>query len=142
MLKRVPFEPAHAARINLQPRQRADAGYASPQHYRQLAAAPSFSVLDGDEVLLCGGVIPMWPGRALCWALLAASIGHRMTGCVRTARRFLAEQPQRRLEMDVALDHFNGHRHAQLLGFAVETPRLRAYYPDGSDGSLYVRINP
>jgi len=142
MAKRVPFEAVHAERIHLQPRQRESAGYATPEHYRQLAAAPSFSVLDGDEVLMCGGAFEIWPGRRLCWALLAESIGHRMTACVRATRRFLAEVGARRYELDVEAGHDEGHRFAKLLGFEVETPRLRAYYPDGSDGAMYVRVTP
>lgn len=142
MAKRVPFEPAHAERIRLQPRQREMAGYATSGHYAKLAAMPSFSVLDGDEVALCGGVIEMWPGRCLCWALLAESIGHRMIVCVRATRRFLAEVAAPRYELDVEIDHAEGHRFARLLGFEVETPRLRTYYPDGSDGTMYVRVTP
>jgi hypothetical protein len=142
MAKRVPFEPAHAERIRLQPRQRAAAGYATPAHYVKLALAPSISVLDGDEVLFCGGVIEMWPGRLLCWALLAESIGHRMIACVRAVRRFMAELDAPRFEMDVEVGHAEGHRFARLLGFELETPRLRAFYPDGSDGTMYVRVNP
>jgi hypothetical protein len=142
MAKRVPFEAMHAERIRLQPRQRAMAGYATPDHYAKLAAMPAISVLDGDKVLLCAGVIEMWPGRRLCWALLAESIGHRMTACVRAIRRFIVELAVPRLEMDVEIDHAEGHRFARLLGFEVETPRLRRYYPDGSDGTLYVRVTP
>lgn len=142
MAKRVPFEPEHAARIALQPRQRAMAGYATPEHYRQLAAAPSFTVLDGDEVVMCGGAFELWPGRRLCWALLAERIGHRMTACVRATRRFLDEVAAPRYELDVERDHAEGHRFARLLGFEVETPQLRAYYPDGSDGTMYVRVTP
>lgn len=142
MAKRVPFEPAHAERICLQPRQREMAGYATPEHYRQLAKAPSFSVLDGDEVVMCGGAFEMWPGRCLCWALLAEHIGHRMATCVRATRRFLEEVAAPRYELDVEHDHAEGHRFARLLGFDVETPQLRAYYPDGSDGTMYVRVKP
>lgn len=140
MAKRVPFEPAHAERIRLQPRQVAATGYATPGHYRQLAAAPSFSVLDGDEVLMCGGAFSVWPGRVLCWALLAESIGHRMTACVRHTRQFLGEVAAPRFELDVEIDHAEGHRFARVLGFSPETPRMRSYYPDGSDGTMYVRL--
>ena len=142
MAKRVPFEPAHAERIRLQPRQREAAGYATPDHYRKLAAAPSFTVLDGDEVIMCAGAFELWPGRRLAWALLAESIGHRMIFCVRTTRRFMVELAAPRYELDVELDHEEGHRFARLLGFEVETPRMRAYYPDGKDGTMYVRVTP
>lgn len=141
MAKRVPFEPTHAERIRVQPRQVAMMGYATPEHYRQLAATPSFSVLDGDEVLMCGGAFEHWPGRAVCWALLSQSIGHRMTTCVRATRDFLAQHSAHRFEMDVERDHGEGHRFARLIGFAVETPVLARFYPDGTDGVMYVRFS-
>jgi hypothetical protein len=140
MVERVPFTPAHAARIRLQPRQLEAAGYASVDHYRKLAATPSIALLDGHNVLMCGGAFEIWPGRAVAWALLAESIGHRMTACVRHVRRFFDEINAPRVEMDVAVDHEEGHRFARLLGFELETPRARVYYPDGSDAAIYVRV--
>lgn len=142
MVERVPFEPAHAARIRLQPRQKPATQLVGDSHYELLARAPSIALLDGDEVLMCGGVFEVWPGRGIAWAMLAERIGHRMTACVRAVRRFFNEQAIARVEMDVEIDHAEGHRFARLLGFEQESPRLRRYYPDGGDGALYVRIAP
>lgn len=140
MVKRVPFEASHAERIALQPCQHEGASYASRRHYEQLAQTPAFSVLDGDEVLMCAGVIQVWPGRHVCWSMLAESVGHRMVYCVRYALRFLAEQPAGRYEMDVEFGHAEGERLARALGFELETLRMTAFYPNGGDGTLYVRV--
>jgi len=123
MVKRVPFEAAHAARIRLQPRQHEGASYADRRHYEQLAQTPAFTVLDGDEVLMCAGVLEVWQGRHVCWAMLAEGVGHRMVSCVRHALRFLFEQAPGRYEMDVELGHGEGERLARALGFELETPR-------------------
>lgn len=108
--------------------------------YKALAKLPSITMLDGDEVLAFGGVITVWPGRAICWASLAESIGHRMTFVVRTIKLFLTVQNPGRLEMDVQWGHHEGNRFASLLGFNVECLRLRNFYPDGSDGVLYAQV--
>lgn len=142
MAKRIPFEPGHAKQIRLQPRQQPAAHLVGDSHYVQLARAPSIAIVDGDEVLMCGGIFEIWPGRAIAWAMLAESIGHRMVSCVRIVRRFFDEQAVARVEMDVEVGHEEGHRFAHLLGFELESPRLRRYYPDGGDGALYVRITP
>lgn len=140
MLKCVPFQPEHAARIRLQPSQRDGAALIQAKDYKALARLPSITMLDGDEVLAFGGVITVWPGRAICWASLAESIGHRMTFVIRTVKEFLTAQNPGRLEMDVQVDHPEGHRFACLLGFVQEIGRLRSYYPDGSDGALYAQV--
>lgn len=142
MAKRVPFEAAHAERIRLQPCQHEGASYADRRHYEKLAKTPAFTVMDGDEVLMCAGVLQVWPGRAVCWSMLAEGIGHRMVACVRHALRFLAEQPAGRYEMDVEFGHAEGERMARALGFELETPRLRAFYPNGGDGTMFVRVTP
>jgi len=140
MARCVPFEAEHAARIRLQPCQQEGASYASPEHYEHLAKTPAFTVLDGDEVLMCAGSIPVWPGRSVCWAMLAESVGHRMIYCVRHALRFMYTQQPGRYEMDVELEHANGARMAKAMGFELETPRLKSFYPNGGDGAMYVRV--
>lgn len=140
MVECVPFAPEHAERIRLQPCQQAGHALSSPQAYRAMAAMPSFSVVDGDEVVMSGGIVELWPGRAICWALLAEHIGHRMTACVRATRKFLTSVTPHRLELDVQEGHEEGHRFARMIGFEKETERLRAFYPDGSDGTMYVRV--
>lgn len=141
MVRREPFQAEHAARIKLQPCQREGASYATDAHYRKLARTPAFTLLDGDEVLMCAGAIPVWPGRSVCWAMLAESIGHRMVHCVRQAVRFMHELQKGRYEMDVEMGHAEGGRLARAMGFSVETERMVSYYPNGNDAVMYVRVN-
>jgi len=140
MVERVPFLAEHAARIKLQPCQLEGASYASPAHYVQLAKTPAFTLLDGDEVLMCAGAIPVWPGRSVCWAMLAESIGHRMVHCVREAVRFMHTLQKGRYEMDVEAGHEEGRRMARAMGFSLETERMVSYYPNGNDASMFVRV--
>jgi hypothetical protein len=135
----VPFQPEHTDRIRLQPRQRGWAGSVTPDTLAFLATQPSITVLDGDEVLMCGGWFPLWPGRGAAWSLMAEGIGARMTGVVRAGRKVLDTFNGWRLELDVETDFDEGHRLARLLGFELESPCLSGYYPSGADAAMYVK---
>ncbi|WP_157781439.1 hypothetical protein [Rhodanobacter denitrificans] len=126
--------------MRLQPRQRGWAGSVTPDTLAFLATQPSITVLDGGEVLMCGGWLPLWEGRAMAWSMLAEGIGTRMTGVVRAARRMTDTFTGRRLELDVERDHAEAHRLARLLGFTLETPCMPRFYPNGADAAMYVRI--
>jgi len=139
-VRTVPFAPAHLRSMRIQPRQRTFLDFVPAELAEQLADKPSITVIDGEEPLLCGGVIEMWPGRALCWAYFAEGIRERMIAVVRAARRFIQDNAPARLEMDVERDHEEGHRLAPLLGFRLETECMPNYYPNGNAASLYVRI--
>lgn len=142
-IRTVAFDPAHALRIRLQPRQRGLAASMTPESLAIMAkATASITVLDGDEVLMCAGWLPLWEGRAMAWSMLAEGIGARMTGVVRAARRMTDTFTGRRLELDVERDHAEAHRLARLLDFTLETPCMPRFYPNGADAAMYVRIAP
>jgi hypothetical protein len=65
---------------------------------------------------------------------------HDLVRVTKMAKRFLDVCPIRRIEAAVVVDHGPGHRWAQLLGFELEAPLLRAYTPQGEDCSLYSRV--
>jgi hypothetical protein len=43
--------------------------------------------------------------------------------------------------MTVRKDFVQGHRWAQMLGFEMETPEMKAYDPQGATHVGYVRFN-
>lgn len=141
MLELIPFRAAHARALRVQPRQAAWRDSTPDAHFAALEQHPSMTIVDGDYPLITGGVIQVWPGRKVVWALMAADIKHRMTACTRITRQFLDAQFTGRLELDVERDHIEGHRFAKLLGFEKETDRLRSFYTGGLDGTMYVRVN-
>lgn len=135
------FRAEHARVMRIQSRQAAWRESVPDAHFRALESHPSLTILDGDYPLIAGGVIQVWPGRKVAWAILAADIGHRMTTCTRITRRFLDSHLPGRLELDVERDHEEGHRFARLLGFEKETDRLRSFYTGGLDGTMYVKVS-
>lgn len=136
----VPYEPKHMHALHVQSAQLYTLGWAPADHAEMLARFPAYTALDGDEVLVCAGVLEIWAGRAAAWAFLSENIGTRMTSVHRAVRRYFELLDYRRIEAEVATDFPEGHRWVRMLGFKLECPRMRGYFPDGSDASLYVKV--
>ena len=136
----VPYRPEHLLRLALQESQQYLAKLITPDYAEALAGLDAYTALDGDEILGCAGVVPMWENRAVLWAYLSPDIGPRFSRIHRAARRFVEGLPYRRLELTVDEGFEQGHRWARLFGFTLECERMRAYRPDGGDSSMYVRI--
>ncbi len=106
----------------------------------QLPAKSSFTYVAEGEPIACGGVVPQWNGRGVAWAYLKDCTGPHMLAITRAARAIIDESPGR-VEATVREDFAAGHRWMRLLGFEVETPRMRGYGPEGEDHTGYVRFN-
>ena len=100
----------------------------------------SFTLVVNNMPVLCGGTFEQWPGRHVAWAYLNKTTGKHMLWTTRKARDILGAV-KGRLEMTVRSDFAAGQRWAKMLGFEVETPRLRQYGPEGEDHIGYVRFN-
>lgn len=111
------------------------------------AAVQGLAVPPGDgwaavvagQTVAAAGLIELWPGRAYAWALLDRDAGQHMVGIVRAIRSRLDAACLRRIEMAVDAEFKPGARFAELLGFHLES-RARAYFPNGGEGLVYVRI--
>lgn len=135
----VPYKKEHMAALKLQSAQLCNLDW-MPEHQAELLESfQSFSALDGEEILACAGCLEIWPGRFQIWAFMAENIGRRFISVHRYVTRYLELLEYRRLEAEVATDFEQGHRWVKLLGLDVESPRMRKYFPDGSDATLYVR---
>lgn len=134
------FQPDHLRRLLLQPSQAfLGESMSDPAYGEMLAQSTSFSAIDGDQVVGCAGIIPMWEGRSVAWALLSADIGPRMVKIHRAAVRLLAFQTCRRIEATCDVRFEPARRWLEMLGFQLEG-RLRAYTPTGDDHDLYARV--
>jgi hypothetical protein len=136
----VPYEAQHMARIKLQEAQVCNIGWMAPQHAKLLENETAFTLLDGDEVLLVGGIIQAWEGRGIAWCFLAHNIGPRFTAVHRHVKRYFELQDFARLEAQVQMYFTQAHRWMKMLGFELECPRARAFFPDGSDAAFYVKV--
>jgi hypothetical protein len=97
------------------------------------------AVVDG-RALACAGLVEIWPGRAYAWALLDRDAGRHMLALTRAIRSRLAAATWRRVEMAVDAEFAPGARFAEMLGFEREC-RAAAYFPNGHDAYVYVRVS-
>lgn len=122
--ERLPFPMADAQRIA--------AEYARGRAYTGWA---------GDVPVGCAGLLPMWPGVATAWALLAPDVpahAKRVHGAVlRGLSRLMREMDLRRIEATVFAGHAAGRRWVEHLGFREESA-MPLYGPNGELASRYV----
>jgi len=131
-----PLIPAHIRSIVPQLAQRGKINrdlstYATP--------GASWTVWADTEIIFCGGILPLWPGRGYAWSILTERAGLHFIGLHRVVRHYLNESSLKRIEATVDADFLAGHRWIRALGFEFEGV-LRAYNPNGSDSVLYARI--
>lgn len=138
--KLVKFEPWHIEKVEPQPDQSTEKPMLDSKIAEALAAHPSYSLVDGDKVYGCGGIIEIWDGRASLWALFSRDIGKWLGIARKAALRLVKQSNCRRFEFDVAEGFTAGHRWARTLGFEVEAPLMKAFYPDGRNATLYALV--
>lgn len=137
-----PFTVEHYRRIIKQPAQEYVGEFITEDHVKALIKHDAFAAIMPDgKVLGAAGLHCDVDGRATVWALLSPSVEPKLFLKIhRTAERYLAVQPYRRIEATVDCDFKEGHRWALALGFELEAERMRKYDPAGRDHSLYARV--
>lgn len=139
----VPYTPAHLESLLLQPAQDLARPLLASPEYRQALAVPgmAFTALDGDRVLCCAGLMPLWEGRAEAWALMGADLRPQFLRIHYATKRFLNACGMRRVEAAVDAHFGCAKEWIEALGFEFEGV-LHAYTPDGRDCLRYARWKP
>lgn len=83
-------------------------------------AGVALTALDGDRIILCGGIVPSAPQMGTLWAVLSANAGGHMVWLHRATQRVLQLQEWRRIEATVEKGFPQGCRWLRLLGFKYE----------------------
>lgn len=136
----IPFKKEHIDRLILQEKQKGLEHLQTDDLFLSLEGTDSYSMMDGEEVLCCAGVVAMTEGRAIAWAYLAEGLNHRMVFVTRVVKRFLKLSTFFRIEMHVDCDFDEAHRWAKMLGFEMECERMKAFTPDKRDCALYAMV--
>lgn len=111
------------------------------RHLQNLeSSAFCYSIFDNGEILASGGVMLYWPGRGEAWAFVAKDASNRALSIVKIAREALDVTSIARIEATVGCNFIQGHKLLIALGFNIECHRMRKYYADGRDASLYARV--
>lgn len=138
-----PFRPYHLHLLvaqGVQPSQRQQVSHV-PATYASVEkpAGQALTVLDGENVIMCGGIVPMGPNTGVLWAVLSANAGRHMLWLHRATLRFLDVEPRRRIEATVEEGFPAGCRWLELLGFEFEG-RMRGYGDNGETHLRYARV--
>ena len=112
----------------------------TPDYVEIITSNVALSAWVNNRCIGAGGIIPVFPHRAVAWALLSKSAGTYMLPITRKIRRFLDLDPTPRIEMTVAVDFEEGHRWAKAIGLSPETGVLRKHGAGGGDEIMYARI--
>jgi hypothetical protein len=104
----------------------------------------SFAMIDGAFAVAACGLIPIFAGRAECWALLSRQVRPRhIVRGTRALKTFLDLRQRdpafRRVEMTVVASNCWASSFAHALGF-VREGLMRAYDPLARDHVLFARV--
>ena len=99
-----------------------------------------FTAFENDEPILCGGIRKAWAGRGELWAMFGPPMKYSVK-LHKNILKLIAHARLKRTEMTVHCENKSGHKLAKVLGFKLETERMKAYRPDGGDCAMYVRIS-
>lgn len=116
-------------------------GAVKHEHMMKLVESPhNYAITYQGSVLVCGGVVEYWFGRAEAWALLSKYCSPHLLEVQRIVIDFLNKVPYRRVEASIQMGYEKGHRWVQALGFVLELGERKFFFPDGSSASLYARL--
>ena len=141
------FRPSDVKQMTVQEAQLGDYAIIGSMTDDDWAKAGSLGVArtacKGSTVYGCAGLMKVWDGRAIAWALLSNRV-HRyhLLFITRWIMCFLdwcgEDMNLRRIETPVRCDFPQAARWAEMLGFEQEG-RMTYYCPDGTSSFLYAR---
>lgn len=99
----------------------------------------AFTLRAEGRVLCIMGLMEVHHQAATAWAIMASGCWGHMGEMTIICRRYLDDQPFRRIDMLVRAGFPAGQRWAERLGFEREAV-LRAWAPDGEDMMMFARI--
>lgn len=115
--------------------------YFTEAHQTALENQPySYTLMAGEKIIACAGVMEYWPGRAEAWVIFNQNCRKEFMAAHTIFKRFIRVCPIRRIEAAVEVSFKNGHRWMRTLGFTKEAECMEAYLPGGGDCALYARI--
>ncbi|PHS25463.1 MAG: hypothetical protein COA84_07555 [Robiginitomaculum sp.] len=100
----------------------------------------AFSCWHGDDVVLIGGIFPMWEGRMTAWLIVGKVPRYGWQNICRAVKACLAAYADTpRIEATALASEPKAQKFLEWLGFEREG-LMRNYGPDGADHIGYARI--
>lgn len=142
MFEHVPFRASHIVPLLKQPSNAKhwarfiDGGLADALEREGIART---GIVNG-EVMFCGGITKYWEGRGITWIIFNEESKACFVPVFRGIRKWLQEQPYRRIELTTPVDNEQFHRRARMWGFKLEAPKMEKFLPSGEDCALYALV--
>ena len=142
MLALAPFKAEHFNKLDIQPAQRWAVRHVGKELLKGLESSGwSTTVLKDGAPVFVGGVMSNAEHCGTVWCYIGLGLTQQeFVSLHKHVLRFIEALPYRRLDMIVSVDHKEGHRWAELLGFTCEAQRMRAFLVNGEDAALYARV--
>jgi hypothetical protein len=102
----------------------------------------AFSGWAGGRCLGAAGVLDIWKGRSVVWALLSPLAGPHMRAITRHVNYILDAHGAERYECTVDPRFAAGIKWVERLGFTCEAPAMRRFDPTGRTMALYAKVKP
>ncbi len=137
----IPFIPEHALELR-QKLQEGQKGTAVDLAHGETMARGhcAWTCVNADfDAVAAAGILPMWPGRGLAWALISEDAGPHMREVTKATIAALDCCPCRRVELYVRLGFHQAFRWAKILGFEFEAV-LEEADPHGGDMAIFKRV--
>lgn len=104
--------------------------------YHFLMRSGNASALEGlalsawvnHRCIAAGGLIRVWPHRAVAWLLLSEQAGPHLAALTLRMRKVIKHSGFSRIEFTVADEFAEGHRFAEAIGAECETPYGMQHY--------------
>ena len=112
----------------------------TPKSKENIESPHAKSILLDGKPIFVGGIVPYWGNRGEAWAVLSPGYPQHFYAMHKKIKKHFESCPFRRIEATVECEFENGHRWIRALGFTLEAPRLKLYFPDGKDASRYALI--
>lgn len=136
-MNRIPFKPEHLFTLNSV---EAELRLTLRAKMESLGMdGPSTTIVDGEEIVACGGIRTLWPRSGEAWGSLSSK--RKGPELFRLFRSIIDEWSfdYDRIQAMTITGWKQGERSLEFLGFKFETV-LRKFGPNGIDQSLYSRI--
>lgn len=136
-MKMIAFEPMHLSL--LVPREAVDMEQAIDTMIRLDGLGPAYTIIDGEEIIGCWGIVRLWGGVGEAWTVFSAAVARHPLWLHKTARRMIqdvmAGMGLDRLQVNVLAGSGRNCRWVERLGFHSEGTMERF----GQNGEDYIR---
>lgn len=135
----IPYKTEHAVSLLTDPEEKK---FYSDGLGRRFEITPGCVSIVNDGVLMCcGGVVELWPNRAMVWIIFNINACKKsFVPVFRAIKKYLDGSKFERIEMYIPFKLEFAERRAELLGFEMECPFAAKFLPKGQDASIYVKV--